>query len=77
MGAFPNSHSHILSNIYVSQIATLVWHKAPIRLPVVVGLALRKGRQRDEDDASIDPEEREVFQSIMGMVLEALGKSTA
>ncbi|KAL1408561.1 hypothetical protein Q8F55_005374 [Vanrija albida] len=73
LGAPPQPTLH---ELYVSQIATLVWWalqlaRAP-RRPVVVGLALKRAPRAageyDEGDEGVGEEERERFGGVMDMV---------
>jgi hypothetical protein len=74
MGTSLDTRHQILTNIYVSQIATLAWYaNTSRRPPVVVGLALKKGEnRREEDDMSMDQHDREIFLQIMKVVGEGL-----
>ena len=68
LGATTNLHMHTLTNLYVSQIATLAWHSDPsTRDPVIVGLALKK-RGSESDDPTLTEEERRAYFSIMALV---------
>jgi proteasome assembly chaperone 3 len=72
LGTTTNSHMHTLTNLYVSQIATLAWHSDPsTRDPVVVGLALKRGGS-ESGDPTLTEEERRAYFSIMALVKGAL-----
>jgi proteasome assembly chaperone 3 len=78
----PPPHHETLYPLYASQAATLVWWSlqevGQARRGVVVGLALEKGRKKasedqasgdeDEDDESLDGDERDRFMGIMEMI---------
>ncbi|TXT10865.1 hypothetical protein VHUM_02370 [Vanrija humicola] len=72
LGAPPQPTLH---ELYVSQIATLVWWALQLarspRRPVVVGLA------HDDDDEAVGPEERERFAGVMDMVASWPGPQAA
>jgi len=72
LGTTPNPHMHTLSNLYASQIATLVWHNDPsTRDPVVIGLAMKRGG-RESDDPSLTEGERQAYFSMMALVKRGL-----
>lgn len=66
LGSAPDPTLH---DVYVSQIATLVWWSLQLasapRRPVIVGLALKRSPGDDEVDAEA---ERERFGGVMDMV---------
>ncbi|WVO18548.1 hypothetical protein L204_106267 [Cryptococcus depauperatus] len=71
-----------LHELYVSQIATLIWWALQTcgqpRRSVVVGLALQKGnnqQERDEDEQVLADDERERYAGIMDMVSQWSGPS--
>jgi len=74
MGTSLDARHQILTNLYVSQIATLAWYAdTSQRLPIVVGLALKKEEsRREEDDLTMDQHDRETFLQIMNVVGEGL-----
>ncbi|KAG8992215.1 hypothetical protein FRB94_014666 [Tulasnella sp. JGI-2019a] len=74
-GQPPSPHLQTLFNLYVSQIASLIWAcegDSAMRRPVVVGVALKLSTTsksaEDEDDLTED--ERSLFKEVMEMVLE-------
>lgn len=72
LGTTKNSHTHTLTSLYASQIATLAWHSDPsTRDPVVVGLALKRGGS-ESDDSTLTEEERRAYFSIMALVKDGL-----
>lgn len=73
MGTSLDARHQILTDIYVSQIATLAWY-ADIskRQPIVVGLALKKGETRQGDDLTMDEHDRDTFLQMMNAVSEGL-----
>ncbi|WOO82882.1 uncharacterized protein LOC62_04G006365 [Vanrija pseudolonga] len=82
LGAPPQPTLH---ELYVSQIATLVWWalqlaRAP-RRPVVVGLALKRaprGPGLDDDDEGVDGDDERVrFAGVMDMVASWPGPASA
>jgi proteasome assembly chaperone 3 len=75
MGTSPDAYRQTLTNIYVSQIATLVWSSSEANIhPVVVGLALSKKSGAGDTDTEMAEGEREMFIEVMGMVNEALSR---
>ncbi len=73
MGTSPDAYYQTLTNIYVSQIATLVWSSSEANIqPVVVGVALSKKSRAQDTDTEMAEGEREIFIEVMGMVKEAL-----
>lgn len=73
LGVSPED-AQTMQNIYVSQIATLVWTQDPLTAgkPVVVGLALKRSPGTETDmDA-----QRSVFMGVMKLVLACLAKRT-
>jgi len=72
LGTTPNAHMYTLTNLYASQIATLAWHRDPAtRDPVVIGLALKRGRS-ESDDPTLTEEDRRAYFSIMALVKSGL-----
>jgi proteasome assembly chaperone 3 len=73
MGTSPDAYHQTLTNIYVSQIATLVWSSSEANIqPVVVGVALSKKSGVRDTDTEMAEGEREMFIEVMEMVKEAL-----
>lgn len=75
MGTSADAYHQTITNIYVSQVATLVWSGSPSNLlPVVVGVALGKKLHPQEDDTGMAEGEREIFIGIMEMVRDCLSQ---
>ncbi|KAF8921211.1 hypothetical protein CPB85DRAFT_1381706 [Mucidula mucida] len=76
LGNAPSEHIQTLHNLFVSQIATLVWESEsesmmqPTRKSVVVGIALRK--HNSSGIGGLDDSERATFSAVMGMVQDLL-----
>ncbi|KAG8860416.1 hypothetical protein FRB91_003450 [Serendipita sp. 411] len=76
MGTALDERSRTMTEIYVSQIATLFWCFNPgIRSPVVVGLALKREHQSEEEDETSE-EDHLLFREMMKMIGEAIAQST-
>lgn len=72
MGTAQDIESQTVTDIYVSQIATLVWcYMSGVRNPVVVGLALKR-RPAPEIDGSGDADYRTKFIETMCLVVDGL-----
>ncbi|KIY72198.1 hypothetical protein CYLTODRAFT_418177 [Cylindrobasidium torrendii FP15055 ss-10] len=75
LGGAPSEHLQTLQNLYVSQIATLIWVKEDVfgvRRSVVVGLALKKAEVPAADDVGLSESERVTFLGVVQMVQELL-----
>ncbi|KAH9843060.1 uncharacterized protein C8Q71DRAFT_233573 [Rhodofomes roseus] len=80
LGSAPSDHMHTLHSLYVSQIATVIWTEEvqefmeAERRPIVVGLALRKTAEAEED-LGLTVHEKKVFYGIMEMVRELVQRN--
>lgn len=72
LGSAPTDHLRTLYALYASQVATIVWTAEAgglmdeRRRSVIVGLALKKSGE--EEDQGLSIAERETFHQVMGMV---------
>ncbi|KAG8887638.1 hypothetical protein FRB98_009253 [Tulasnella sp. 332] len=76
-GQPPSPHLQTLYNLYVSQIASLIWARegeGGIRRPVVVGVALKlSGASRsDDEEDDLTEDERVLFKEVMEMVTDLI-----
>jgi proteasome assembly chaperone 3 len=72
LGTAPSPHLQTLTDIYVSQIATLIWCSNPAsRAPVIVGFNMMRPKQSEEEE-STNEMDREKYLVIMNTVLEML-----
>ena len=72
LGSAPTDHLRTLYALYASQVATIVWTAEAgglmdeRRRSVIVGLALKKSGE--EEDQGLSIAEKETFHQVMGMV---------
>lgn len=75
LGSAPTPYLHILINLYVSQIATLIWTMDPLgdRKPVIVGVALKKSKGAgasngtSEEQESLSEADVATFKGVMDL----------
>ncbi|BGP15061.1 hypothetical protein JCM10213_002795 [Rhodosporidiobolus nylandii] len=87
-GVPPSPHTASLHDLYASQIGAIVFRKfaeaagaegagMPGMLggakPVVLGIALKKAPDGEEEEGGVTEKERETFAEVMEMVLECMG----
>lgn len=70
----PRPEEQALYDLYVSQVATLVWwtlnETSNFRRPVIVGLALGRISSGEEEEEEVDTKQRERFGEVLKMVIE-------
>ncbi|PVG04868.1 hypothetical protein CPB86DRAFT_868738 [Serendipita vermifera] len=72
LGTAPSPHLQALTDIYVSQIATLIWCSNPAsRPPVIVGFNMVRPKQLEEEESTNDMD-REKYLLVMDVILEML-----